>query len=279
MNSFHSHLTTITIPSVQHPVTTITETVDSSSESDTDSGSSGGVASSSDVPGEAETRLEELTDIVDKLYKFAIDIRNSSTRSGPGDRNPFRKFSVEEQKNIFSQLSRYEEILIDKHIQQARVLLDSTTALAEPQELATLKVRCGRANVLRRQCFSKWQDRPIPGEKAFHESLVTDNHLNIVAGDISGLPQQRVQQTLLQPSVLAPSAQRTVTTLDPAKIRPHASGSSYSRATRTAPSQGPSGAKPPWPVIDGLPTTEFFPCPYCFLICPERYRKSNDAWR
>jgi hypothetical protein len=268
---------------VQHPVAAVVEMVDSSSESDADSGPFGGVASSSDdVPGEAETRLEELADIIDKLYKFAIDIRNSATRSGPGDRNPFRKFSVEKQKDIFSQLSKYEEFLIDRHIQQACELLDSTVAQAEPQELAVLKARCGRANVLRRQCFSIWRERHDQGKEAFDASLgtfVPDGHPNAVAGDITGLPQQSAQQTSLQPSVLAPSAQRTVTTLDPAKVRPHASGSSYSRATRTAPSQGPGGERPPWPFIDGLPTTEYFQCPYCFLICHERYRKSRDAWR
>ena len=272
------------IHSVQHPVAAAIEIVDSSSESDAGSSPSDGVTSSSDddVPGEAETRLEELADIIDKLYKLAIDIRNSATRSGPGDRNPFRNFSVDKQKDIFSQLSEYEEFLIDRHIQQTRKLLDSTDAQAEPQDLAILKARCGRANVLRRQCFSLWQERHDQGKEVFDASLGTlgpNGYPNAVADDIVGLPQQLAPQTSLQPSVLAQSAQRTVTTLDPAKVRPHASGSSYSRATRTAPSQGPGGERPPWPSIDGLPTIEYFQCPYCFIICHERYRESNDAWR
>ena len=142
---------------MQHPVAAEIEIVDSSSESDAGSGPSDGVTCSSDddVPGEAETRLEELADIIDKLYKLAIDIRNSATRSGPGDRNPFRKFSVDKQKDIFSQLSKYEEFLIDRHIQQTRKLFDSTVAQTEPQDLAILKARWGRANVLRCQCLER----------------------------------------------------------------------------------------------------------------------------
>ena len=177
------------------------------------------------------------------------------------------------------QLSKYEEVLFDRHILQERRKLDDTIARAEPQDLAIIKARCGRANVLRRQCFSSWQNRYEQGNETFDASFDPVEEPNAMAEDLIKLPQQSVQQISLQPSALAQSAQRTVTTFDSSKIIPHVSSYYYSRATRTVPSQGLGGKMPPWPSIDGLPSTEYFQCPYCFLICHETHRKSNDDWR
>jgi hypothetical protein len=268
----------------QHTETTAAKRVENSSESDSESESSASITSENgNVSGEAETRLNELTDIIDKLYKFAVDIRNSATRSGPGDRNPFRQFSTKEQKDIILQLSRYEELLIDRHIRQACESSENINFQAAPEELSLLKARCGRSNVLRRQYFNIWQERHQEQKKVLNELQGVDAsnpHSRSAPEDEADRPQRSVQEAFIQPSTVSSSAQRTVTTLDPARIiRPRATGSSYSRASRTAPSREPGGEQPPWPSIDQLPRTEYFQCPYCFLICPERYRESDQAWR
>lgn len=52
----------------------------------------------------------------------------------------------------------------------------------------------------------------------------------------------------IQPSVFAASVQQTITTLNPEKVRPRATGSSFSRKERAAPSQVPAAKSHP-----GLP--------------------------
>jgi hypothetical protein len=267
---------------VQHSASSDVDLISSSSDSGSGSNQFNGLGvNGDDIPEQVETGLQELVDIIDKLYKFAIDIKNSATRSGPGDRNPFRKFSTEEQRQIIWQFSRYEEILIARHIRKSSGLFEREEAQADSKDLDVLKARCGRANVLRRQYFRAWKAQRDENKKVLDDSRAMDardDDLGVVKG-LAGLPEQSAHKSILQPSRAAPSVQQTVTTLDPTKLRPRATGSSYSRASRMAPSREPGGEKPPWPSINRLPRTDYFPCPYCFLICPKESRLTEHAWR
>lgn len=256
-------------------------------ESASSSESSSTVSDNELVRGEVQVRWEAVVSIIEKLYRFSTDIRNSSTRSGPGDRAPFANEPVEKQAEYLEQLAQIETGLVERQLarcrEAAKTCLDEVDDLVR-QAYRELVARLAKANVIRRQHFLYWHEQSNkrsdcrrgaidPGKSTPHEPVPhgTQNLLD------------RPRRDLQRPkSLKAPSNPTSVTKLDPKKVRPGGT-SVFSRASANKPVQSPAGDEVPWPGIEDLAVlvqnASHFECPYCSLMCPAAYGKSLSSWR
>ena len=221
------------------------------------SSSSDGTSSVSDGDepklGEAQVRWNDLTSIVQKLYKFSTHIRNSSTRAGPGDRPPFPNETPENQTLFLDQLAQLEAKYIVSQLERCRT--EAQTCLEDLDELEQqayreLVSRLGKANTIRRQHFRYWRDQSDKRKergrhwsvdqkpKAFGRALAA-------APNVSNLKPGLAHHILPTRSLIAPSNPTSVTKVDPQKVRPGGT-SVYSRASANRPVQGPVGEEVPW---------------------------------
>ena len=256
-------------------------------ESASSSESSSTVSSTELVQGEVQVRWEAVVSIIEKLYRFSTDIRNSSTRSGPGDRAPFAKEPVEKQAQYLEQLAQIETGLIERQLARCREA--AKTCLNEVDDLVRqqyweLVARLAKANVIRRQHFLYWHEqsnkRIERGRQVTHPSKSTPHEpVQHDTQNILNLPRR----DLFRPkSLVAPSNPTSATKLDPKTVRPGGT-SVFSRASANKPVQSPAGEEVPWPDIGDLTVVvqsgSHFECPYCSLMCPSAYGKSLSLWR
>jgi hypothetical protein len=255
----------------------------SSSSEDGDSQMLGkGNENNSGLPTELQMLFEDVADSITALYRLATQIRNSSLRSQPGDRQFFADYTAEQQKTIMHQLIQIETRLIERHVSESIQDIDANQrANPEDQEiLHKLIWRLSRANTIRRQQFTYWREQRDKKERAISKlerprRSFMPQHQRLV--DNARLPP--VERLIPETATVAPSVPSSATKLDVTRMKPAAPSSIYSRVSRAPPAEGPGGKKPPWPPVNELPSGEYFECPYCFLLCPQKYRLNQEAWK
>ena len=92
----------------------------------------------SDAPTELQMLFEDIADSITVLYKLATQIRNSSLRSQPGDRQFSADYSAEQQKTIMHQLIQIEMRLIERHLSEGTHDSD-TNQSANPEDQDILR--------------------------------------------------------------------------------------------------------------------------------------------
>jgi hypothetical protein len=148
------------------------------------------------------------------------------------------------------------------------------TTLSE-EDLKLIK-RLGIANSYRRQQFFWWNKRQhrslasaIPKPSARIAELATN----------PGPERHHNTQIHAAYNVIEPSMPSSATKIRSDQIDLSDRKSVTSNVTRTPSARGLRGEKVTWPLApSGLSTGPYFTCPYCFTLCPDRYR-SDRGWR
>lgn len=248
---------------------------------------------------EVDFRKQSITEALDALYSLGTKIRNPRNRPQRPTRELF-KHVPSETRDIYIQEREAIEIAIVCQVQ--RQVLDQLLS-AEGQDhgppdlpFETLRYvfatdanpivrRAGVANARRKQQFIYWKEHAarITSQGATIESpLSKSNGQTVPVEQLGPVPQPTPAMTLQVPTPslhdrsLATSATRLSATfvgLDDLR-------SILSHQTRVSTVVTPQGQKLEWPPPPSLltPTSKFFTCPYCHVICPKEYL-AKDAWR
>ncbi|TLD09898.1 hypothetical protein PgNI_05861 [Pyricularia grisea] len=269
----------------------------------------------SDPETDIDLLVEDVRDLIDRLFKVSTRIRNPSTRIGAS--KAARHKQVDEDSGV-DFLDAIESAELD-HIrslflayQKARALQEqSATEPAQSmvtQDDATqdqvwepiktvlernraspdsfLVQRLARANVARRRQFAYWRCHREKLALHTHHSVSAHTPMSPPLGE--HLPSQISTDTLPPnspplpappaPGLLTPSV-TTATNLDPAHFEVFTV-----RSTITVSEYAPSTWRPARDVVDFpmpprvAPDQNFFECPYCFTICP-RSTLAEKTWR
>lgn len=240
---------------------------------------------------EVETIFKTVTDIIDRLYKLAVKIRNPKTRLATSKAVTFKE--VDEDTGIdliqeFVQVdTRHVEELFWDH---RRVDIEDPECLSEerrdwerrPRELLEadhqIISRLVRANIRRRQQFGYWRR---------HRSKNAQETARILK--ISNRPVERSYPSRLlpdrQPSLSEqhskmfsrPSTATYLHTPATINISDDASTMSVRTLIPNARNIQDEQADVPHPP-NSLQGTKHFQCPYCFTLCSKSTLK-DEAWR
>ena len=257
----------------------------SDSESDVESNSD------DDEPDKTETikiLLDEICDANNKLYRIATDIRDSSVRSGVGDRNHFKRFCSSDAPECIESLISIERKVIDEHINHYISTFVKPEQQCRPEnedEHDMLLTKLGRHNAFRRLQFAYWRAEVEERENALDRRIAEFQRVKKQSTrsvkEFASEQWKKIQEPSITPSNLGPSVVHSTSTLNPEKFQRKTAPSAYSRITRAPVAAGPDGQRPTWPGREDLPEIQsaFFQCPFCFALCPEDYRSSDSAWR
>ena len=226
-------------------------------------------------------RLSAVGDVVDRLIQVASTIRNPTTRSAQGRRDVYGMIDPEFRAIVIPRLIDFESNrVLDLLLQMRRDLTEDpendTTEIILTDDDKALATRIGTANSRRRQQFMHWQrrqDRSISALATLgeHEPRSTPKP----APHVQPRRVEHVEGTVANKQSIPSS----VTKIQPREIDFSDRKSVISNVTRTPSARGPSGEKVAWPLApSGLPEDSHFTCPYCFTLCPNRYR-SQSGWK
>jgi hypothetical protein len=283
---------------------------------DSDDESSGGEQSDDEI---AETQsitvestaeaagavLEDISDIIDRLYRLAAKLRSSTNRVPPSARNFYRESLTGVDKQEFYLTSSEREIAkvqteefhlrrIEEIVRQSRrdeggdpFPREDRTPELDPDTKAVIK-RIAKGNAYRQQQFAFWRQREWDRRNAVNHQVTTIRSApmpNRPSQELQGSPEARQADpnTLFKGKVAfseVPSAtwnipkETNLALLDESR-----SLSSKTEITMTPTVYDPSGRKVGWPAFPKeLGKKKDFICPYCFATCPAKYR-GKAHWR
>jgi hypothetical protein len=229
---------------------------------------------------------------VDALYSLAIKIRNPINRPARPTLELYKHVPAD-QRVVYMHGREQAEAETVAYVQRQQlaeaVKVESESALSLEdlfncyvREQYWLIRRTGIANARRKQQFVYWKEHAeliaqnVPVEKG----LATENQ--------PGERGSRIHQVTIPSKAVstlqaAPNGKQSLATsatkLDPNAVKPDDLKSVISHHSRVSTAVGPQGEKVDWPLPpSGYGTEKFFNCPYCKMICPQRYL-SKDAWR
>ncbi|XXH04366.1 hypothetical protein Hte_010780 [Hypoxylon texense] len=256
--------------------------------------------SSENSAQEVSIRLDSLTHHLDVLYGLATKFRNPRNRPqhtntqlykhlyipvGTEDRIEYTEKYIKDCEDIATGIVAY------MHRQYLAKWIDSHNREINGKELedqyaATshwLIRRTGIANARRQQQFIYWkghalrlgnyvQDKPTaPSPKQPKIPVVKDKLDNVLA------PGAMVNRAASVPTASLTTAAKLHPNfpLD----RPTSVTSNQSRVSKVKSPNGEEYLWPPTPEGQVVIMNHYFTCPYCNVICPEQYLRSDDTWR
>jgi hypothetical protein len=230
-------------------------------------------------------RMNSVKDIQIRLFRLASSIRNHATRSALGQRNIFNTIDAEHREVIVHRLVAMESRRITDFVHQVRRELGNDSDPGDPASEFYLQdqvliQRLGRANVRRRHQYIHWRKRQKRSEANADPGPRPTNARSRHAPPAPEPDFTKQGQHVTQiSSLMTQSMPSSVTKAQSCQIGPADHKSVKSNVTRTPSARGPSGEKVGWPEVpSGLPPGAYFTCPYCFNLCPERYR-SQQGWK
>lgn len=234
---------------------------------------------------EVDAHILSVKDIIHRLYRLARSIRNYNTRSVQGRRNLYSTIPSDQRQIVKNQLIEIERTRVLDFIVQLRKqdydgFVDSDEIIALDADDHALIERLARACSRRRQQFVYWRvrhERSLSSAAALDETLKEEK-----SRDNNLLDLQKPQWEAVVPGnrVARPqSIPSSVTRLRRDQIDISEMRSVASDVSRAPSARGPSGEKVIWPSVPNvLPRGEYFECPFCFNLCPTRYR-SDLGWK
>ncbi|CAI6340021.1 unnamed protein product [Periconia digitata] len=259
-----------------------------------------------------QSTIEDISDIIDRLYRLASKLRNSATRAPPSARNFYReplmnaqgeeiqltqseRKAAKEQTEQFHQ-QRIEEIVLQTLRDERDEPYTKTycTPYLSPRTTAVIR-RISVANAYRQQQFAFWRSREWDRRHAVKyqaadiakpllkaEGPQSDNQeaQRGLDGLLNRQPFPTARSENQNPFSEAPSAtwkmlkEPTLSELDDTR-----SLTSKTEYTSSPTIYEPSGRKVGWPTFPKeLGKKKDFICPYCFVTCPANYR-GKGHWR
>ncbi|KPI42849.1 UV excision repair protein rhp23 [Cyphellophora attinorum] len=233
---------------------------------------------------ELQATVTSMKNILRRLFRLARTIRNYGTRSNPGRRNVY-KVPSEDRQAMKKQLISLEQRRIYDFVYFSRKsdhegMIDASEEIEMNNEDAALIARLARACSQRRQQFVYWRYR--------HENSTHAAHHLMSKPDFQSEAPRPMREdavaALTKPAlVLAPSMPSSVTRVRKEQIDFGEKASVRSAVTRAPSLRGPGGQRAEWPAIpQGLKEVsdgQLFECPYCFNLCPVRYKETSAAWK
>lgn len=237
---------------------------------------------------EAEFRLSSVATRLDSLYKLASRIRSPRNRQQRSTKDLY-KHIPESQRAEYIQNQEQIEISLVAYVQRQQ--LGEWVDDEQLQELGFgreeliaqyasashwLIARAGMANARRKQQFLYWKKHAqLLGRDVTEEApAVAELPVDAVV-----LPQPATAPSQASKPAPAKSMATSVTKMD-LKVMGHEDMRSViSRRSRVSTVASPRGEGLAWPPAPShLAGHKYFPCPYCGILCPERYL-SRDDWR
>ncbi|PVH98682.1 hypothetical protein DM02DRAFT_32617 [Periconia macrospinosa] len=284
-------------------------------ESENDSEKSASQDTGSVAPGatfeDIETMIDDISDIIDRLYRLASKLRNTATRAPPSARNFYREPLVDIDGSKFyltsSERQTAKEQCEELHRQRIEELVrqslrdecgdpfpkaDNTPDLSS-RTIAVIR-RIAMANAYRQQQFAFWRSREWERRRAvkYQDTMIQpppnleEEELKMQEPMIS--PENKAPK---RPTLEAPAKSRLVFSEVPsatwkmvkeptlAALDETRSLSSKTEFTSSSTIYEPSGRKVGWPAFPKeLGKKKDFICPYCFVTCPADYR-GKGHWR
>jgi hypothetical protein len=241
---------------------------------------------------EAEFRLESITEALDTLYTLAARIRSPRNRPQRSTKDLY-KHIPEKQREDFMKCQEHIEISRVAFVQRQNLLeyvddeqlceLGCSRAQLDEQYAAPthwLVRRTGIANARRKQQFVYWrkhaellgrdmtQETAIPVALTAQERSVAQQQREVgrsVADKVAPAVSMATSATRLQSDLPGLDDQRSV----------------ISHQSRVSTAINPKGGNLTWPPTPShlaQKSGQYFPCPYCTILCPARYL-SQDGWR
>lgn len=240
---------------------------------------------------EVETIFKSTTDIIDRLYKLAIKIRNPKTRLSSSKAVTFKKVDEDTGIDLIQEFARAET----RHVEELfwdhrRIDVEDPGRLPEerrdcerrPRELIEadhqIISRLVRANIRRRQQFGYWRRHRSKNAQETTRVLKTSNPpversyaSKLVAEHDPSISEQRSK------FFSRPSTATFLHTSATINIRDDVSTISVRTVIPNARNIQDEQADVPHPPI-ALRGTKHFQCPYCFTLCSQSTLK-DEAWR
>ncbi|KAI1409485.1 hypothetical protein F5Y13DRAFT_91004 [Hypoxylon sp. FL1857] len=235
---------------------------------------------------EVDFRLQSLSESLDSLYGLATRIRNPRNRpQRPNDqlykyvpakiRASYIKAREEAEITIIAYAQRQQLIEMMPH--EATGLAPSSEELINQYATVShwLIRRTGIANARRRQQFAYWKGHAL---RLSQDPQNTPTALAPEQPNRDPHESQTVQG--MQAAIdAAPSLATSATELPLDLMKPGDIDSVISHQSRLSTVMDLKGEKLEWPAPPTQITSgPYFTCPYCRVLCPQRYR-TKDAWR
>lgn len=259
----------------------------------------------------ARAVLEDISDIIDRLYRLAAKLRSSTNRAPPSARNFYREpltgvdgeevYLTSSERQIAKaqtegfHLRRIEEIVRQSQRDEGGDSFprEDRTPELDPHTKAVIQ-RIAKGNAYRQQQFMFWRQREWDKRNAVNHQVTTIRSLPMPIGpsqelqespDVPVTPEAgRADLNILAERKVAFSEVPSATWNMPketnlALLDETRSLSSKTEITTTPTVYDPSGRKIGWPAFPKeLGKKKDFICPYCFATCPAKYR-GKAHWR
>lgn len=237
---------------------------------------------------EAAFRISSVTASLDSLYKIASRIRSPRNRQQRSTQDLY-KHIPESQRAEYIQNQQQVELSLVVYVQRQQLTewfdyeklqelgFDREELLKEYASASHwLMVRAGMANARRKQQFRYWKKHAqLLGRDVTEEAPIVAPRLV----DIAAVPQPAAATSRVSKPVPARSMATSATKIDPTMMRPDDMGSVISHRSSVSTVTNPQGESLDWPPAPShLMGQGYFSCPYCGILCPDRYLSRED-WR
>ncbi len=235
---------------------------------------------------EAEFRLSSVATRLDSLYKLASRIRSPRNRQQRPTKDLY-KHVPENQRAEYIQNQHQIEVSLVAYVQRQQLVewVDDERLRefgCSQEELIAqyasashwLIARVGMANARRKQQFLYWKKHArLLGRDVTEEApAVAELPVDAIAPHPTALRQASTPGP-------AKSMATSVTKVDLKVMGPEDMKSVISCRSRVSTVASPRGEDLAWPPAPShLAGHKYFPCPYCGILCPERYL-SRDDWQ
>ena len=224
---------------------------------------------------ENETLQAAVTDILDRLYRFATRLRNPATRTTKAKTGQFAQVDNETGIDLIKQfkkldLDHVQELLLSYRSSNSKESEDRGKTLSVEDD--ALILRLAVANTYRRQQFGQWARHRVKGLKETARALEE-------LGPVD--PNARRDESTRTPISKAFSKPTTAShLLNPTQIRLDGdAASALSGKTMSPTAQGTDDDQVEVPDPPSkFKGQEHFQCPYCCMLCTKAHLEKK-AWR
>ncbi|KAI8627473.1 hypothetical protein F5Y19DRAFT_477339 [Xylariaceae sp. FL1651] len=225
--------------------------------------------------GEAQYRLQLITEAIDSLYCLATKVRNPKNRPQRSLAQMCKHIPSQNRAGYIREHENLETMIVAYEDVQSQYCMEDSWLIH----------RAGVANARRKLQFMYWKQhtrRLGDPTLELHENL-TIGQKNKKQGikrqaSVSG---KNTDQSIIRPETSIPqqSLATSATHMPPGFLKPEDATSVISRQSRVSTVFSPKGDKISWPSPPSVARgSKFFFCPYCFLLCPDNYL-DPDSWR
>ncbi|KAI1759182.1 hypothetical protein GGR53DRAFT_524068 [Hypoxylon sp. FL1150] len=242
---------------------------------------------------EVDFRLQSLTESLDALYSLATKIRNPRNRPQRTNNQLYKRIPAEHRASFIEEREQ-AEIATIAWIQRNQII-DGISSL-EPvgiegliEQYASrsnwLVRRTGIANARRKQQFVYWKDHATRLSKAPIRKKpviqIVEQPTEGIGDEPITIPQSQLAASVVTeqaPLVMAPSLATSATKLEADFVKLDDLKSVISHQSYVSTVINVKGEKVEWPAPPTHITSNgYFTCPYCKILCPQRYLVKN-AW-